>query len=82
MTVLKAIVKLNEQFFASGQAYAALSRVRHLEDLILWGYCQMDIHIDQFYEELLAWCDYVDAIHPTPLTTTVALNSGNGGPAR
>jgi len=53
MTVLKAIVKLNEQFFASGQAYVALSRVRHLEDLILWGYGQMAIHIDKFHEDLL-----------------------------
>jgi len=71
MTVQKAIVKLNEQFFASGQAYVALSRVRRLEDLILWGYCRMAINIDQFYEELLAWCDYVDAIRPTPPTATV-----------
>jgi len=29
------------------------------------------IYIDQFYEELLAWCDYVDAIQPTPPTTIV-----------
>ncbi len=36
MTVQKAIVKLNERFYASGQAYVALSRVRCLGDLVLW----------------------------------------------
>ena len=71
MTVRKAIVKLNEHFFASGQAYVALSRVRHLEDLIIWGYCPQAIHIDQFYHQLLAWCDCVDAIRPTPPSTIV-----------
>ena len=36
LTVDKAIVVLNNNFFASGQAYVALSRVQNLKDLILW----------------------------------------------
>jgi ATP-dependent DNA helicase PIF1 len=37
-TVQKAIVVLSDQFFESGQAYAALSRVRKMEDLVLWDF--------------------------------------------
>ena len=79
MTVQRTVVKLNDQFFASGQAYVALSRVKHLKDLVLWDYCQSSIHILKFYKDLLEWCDCVDAIRPTPptklsvLTTSVKL---------
>ena len=71
LTVQKAIVCLNSSFFASGQAYVALSRVRKLEDLILWDFCAPAIHLIQFYKDLLTWCDCVDAIRPTPSTDTV-----------
>ncbi len=64
-------MKLNERFFASGQAYVALSRVRHLEDLVLWQYSRSSIHILGFYNQLMEWCDCVDAIRPTPPTVTV-----------
>ena len=37
-TVQKAVVCLGETFFASGQAYVALSRVRTLNDLVLWEF--------------------------------------------
>ena len=71
MTVQKAIVKLNSKFFASGQAYVALSRVRRLEDLVLWEYCSSAIHIQDFYKQLLEWCDCVDVIRPSPPTQVV-----------
>ena len=66
MTVQKAIVKLNTSFFASGQAYVALSRVRHLEDLVLWDYHPIFIYLTEFYDKLLKWCDCVDVIRSTP----------------
>ncbi len=58
MTVQKAIVELNERFFASGQLYVALCHIRRLDIL-------------GFYKQLLEFCDYVDAIRPTPPTVTV-----------
>ena len=70
-TVQKAIVCLNEKFFESGQAYVALSRVRKLEDLILWDFNPAAIKMSSFYKQLLEWCDYVDKIRPTPPTTVV-----------
>ena len=72
MTVQKAIVKLNEHFFASGQAYVALSRVRRLDDMVLWGFCKSSIHILDFYKKLLKWCDCVDVIRPAPPTEMVS----------
>ena len=64
-TVQKAIVCLNDQFFESGQAYVALSRVRNLEDLILWDFDASAVYLSAFYKQLLHWCDYVDVIRPT-----------------
>ena len=65
-TVQKAIVCLNSKFFESGQAYVALSRVCTLEDLTLWDLCPSAIGLLSFYKKLLAWCDCVDSIRPTP----------------
>ena len=63
-TIQKAIVCLNNKFFESGHAYVALSRVRNLEDLVLWDFCVTAINLLQFYKQLLAWCDYVDETNP------------------
>ena len=68
LTVQKAIVCLNSKFFASGQAYVALSRVRRLDDMIPWDFRPSAIRLFQFYKELLQWCDCVDIIRPTPST--------------
>ena len=71
LTVQKAIVCLNSSFFASGQAYVALSRVRRLDDMTLWDFCPSAICLLQFYQDLLKWCDCIDAIRPTPSTDVV-----------
>ena len=71
-TVQKAIVCLNSKFFESGQAYVALSRVRKLEDLVLWDFCTTAINLLQFYKQLLAWCEYMDQVNPNPPKEVVA----------
>ena len=71
-TIQKAIVCLNNKFLESGQAYVALSRVRKLEDLVLWDFCTTAINLLQFYKQLRAWCDYVDEINPNPIKDVVA----------
>ena len=67
MTVKKAIVLLNKNVFASGQAYVALSRVRNIDDLTIWKYNPSAIHINEFYKLLLQWCDAQDEIRPSSL---------------
>ena len=49
LTVDSAIVTLNNNFFASGQAYVALSRVRNLDDLTLWDFIPNAIKIAPYY---------------------------------
>ena len=66
LTVDKAIVTLNQNFFASGQAYVALSRVRTLHNLTLWTYTPSAIKIAPYYKQLLKWCDSVDVIRSPP----------------
>ena len=71
LTVDKAIVVLNNKFFASGQAYVALSRVRRLDDLILWDYDSTAIKLAPYYQQLLKWCDSVDVIRSQPYSGEV-----------
>ena len=48
-----------------------LSRVRKLEDLVLWDFDPAAIKMLPYYKQLLEWCDYVDKIRPTPPDTVV-----------
>ena len=56
----QAHVLMNENVFASGQTYVALSRVKHLEDLFLLAFDQGAIYLDERQRELLKWMDSVD----------------------
>ena len=56
----QAYVLMNENVFASGQTYVALSRVKHLEDLFLLAFEQGAIYLDERQRELLKWMDSVD----------------------
>ena len=49
----------------------ALSRVRSLQDLVLWQFHPSAIFLHPFYHQLLLWCDCVDVIRPTPPTEMV-----------
>ena len=62
---------MGDKFFASGQAYVALSRVRSLHDLVLWQFHPSAIYVEPFYQQLLRWCDNVDVIRPMPPTEIV-----------
>ena len=66
LTVDKAVVILNHNLFASGQAYVALSRVRTADNLTLWSYTPSAIKIAPYYKQLLQWCDSIDVIRSPP----------------
>ena len=58
----KTYVLLNENFFASGQAYVALSRVKRLEDLHLLEFVPGAIYLADRQRELLKWMESVDFV--------------------
>ena len=62
MTLSRAYVQLSKSFFASGQAYVALSRVKTMQDLHLLKYDRRAIRLDPFYDKLLKWMASVDVI--------------------
>ena len=55
MTLDKAYVALNKSFFASGQAYVAISRVKCLDNLHLIEYDSSAICLKSYYGQLLKW---------------------------
>ena len=70
MTLNRAYIQLNRNFFASGQAYEALSRVKCIDDLQLLDYDPRAIFLDDYYKHLIQWMRSVDKIHTVPLTDT------------
>ena len=57
---------MGKKFLASDQAYVALSRVRTLNDLVLYEFHPSAVYFEPFYQQLLQWCDHIDVIRPTP----------------
>ena len=64
MTLDKAYIQLNKSFFASGQAYVALSRVKDINNLHLLAYDPKAIHLGDYYRDLLTWMQNNDALLP------------------
>ncbi len=62
MTLERAYIVLNENFFASGQAYVALSRVKSIENLHLLEYDKNAIILDDYYRDLIKWMTSVNII--------------------
>ena len=62
MTLDKAYIQLNKSFFASGQAYVALSRVKDINNLHLLAYDPKAIHLGDYYRELLTWMENNDTL--------------------
>lgn len=61
-------VLMNKNFFASGQAYVALSRVKRLEDLFLLEFDPGVIYLADRQRELLKWMETVDLCADTSST--------------
>ena len=66
MTLNTAYIQLNKNFFASGQAYVALSRVKCIDNLHLLDYDPTAIYLDSYYKDLLKWMKHVDKIQTSP----------------
>ena len=62
MTLDNVYILLNKNFFANGQAYFALSRVKSLENLHLIQYEPLSICLDPYYRDLLQWMKQKDEI--------------------
>ena len=62
MTLKRAYIQLNDSFFASGQAYVALSRVKTIENLHLLEYDRSAIYLEDYYRSLINWMTSVNII--------------------
>ncbi len=62
MTLERAYLQLNDSFFASGQAYVALSRVKTIENLHLLEYDRSAIYLEDYYRSLINWTKSVNLI--------------------
>ena len=62
MTLDKAYIVLNRNFYASGQAYVALSRVKSIDNLHLLEFDLTAVYLDPYYRSLLDWMKSVDKI--------------------
>ena len=59
-----ALSQTSKSFFASGQAYVALSRVKDINNLHLLAYDPKAIHLGNYYQDLLTWMQNNDALLP------------------
>ncbi len=55
MTLDQAYIQLDSTFFASRQAYVALSRVRELSSLHLLAYDRIAVHIHAYFKAMIAF---------------------------
>ena len=62
MTLDRAYILLSKNFFASGQAYVALSRIKCIDSLYLLEYDPKAVCLDDYYKGLLEWMKVVDKI--------------------
>ena len=66
-TLEKAYILLNENFFASGQAYTALSRVKSLENLFLLDFQPSAITLSECHREVLQQVELRNVICENPV---------------
>ena len=66
-TLDKAYILLNENFFASGQAYTAISRVKSLENLFLLDFHPTAITLSDSHREVLQQVQMRNVISKTPV---------------
>ena len=63
MTVNDIIIKLDRSFFASGQAYVALTRTRSLDQIRLLAFDKDAVILKPFYKQLITWMDEMDVFN-------------------
>ncbi len=62
MTLDRAYIELNRNFFASRQAYVALSRVRDIQNLHLLSYDKDAILVRTYFKQLIDWMSNHDVL--------------------
>ena len=72
-TLRRVAIVCDDKFFASGQMYVAISRVRNLEDLFLLNFdpttFRQKTKLATFFRELLAWIEDHDELNPVATRT-------------
>ena len=67
-TLPRIAILCSDKYFASGQMYVAVSRVRNLDDLFLLDFdpntFPSKVKLSEFFEQLLAWVNDHDKLNP------------------